>query len=266
MNNNEIEKLLKNSVKNKKILHSYMFVGSKFTKKTNIAIQFAKHILCDEYKDKPCEHCKSCIEMNSRNHPDFSVIEQQNDENSIKIEQIRKMQEDIIKKPIVSENKVYIIKNAEKMTIGAQNCLLKTLEEPPKYASIILLIEDESQILNTIKSRCIKIFFSDETVSELTEEEKEIYLKLEEIFSNIESYNLLDLLNKSELLYKNEKRIFDILDYINIILYKKINTNYENIKYIEYVEETKKRLKANANFNMSIDNLLLNIWNNNDKK
>ena len=262
MNNNEIEKILKNSVNNKKVLHSYMFVGSKYTDKKKIANKFAKHILCNSKEDKACERCKSCIEMNSGNHPDFNILELQNSENSIKIEQIRKIQEDIIKKPIISEKKIYIINNAEKMTIGAQNCLLKTLEEPSQYVTIILLVEDENLILNTIKSRCTKILFLEETINDLTEEEKEIYTQLEKIFANINSYEILDVLNKLDVLYKNEKRIFEILDYINIILYKKVQTDYKNIKYIEYVEETKKRLKSNANFNMSIDNLIFNIWNN----
>lgn len=260
MNNNEIEKLLRNSVNSKKVLHSYMFIGNKITDKNRIAIEFAKHILCLQGGDKPCNKCKSCIELDTGNHPDFKIIELEKDENSIKIEQIRKMQEDIIKKPIVSEKKVYIIKNAEKMTIGAQNCLLKTLEEPPIYVTIILLVENENLILNTIKSRCTKISFQEETLEELTEEEKEIYLELEKTFANISKYTLLDVLNKLDILYKNEKIIFEILDYINDILYKNIGKDINNIKYIEYVEETKNKLKSNANFTMSIDNLLYQIW------
>ena len=260
MKNTDIEETLRNSVKNKKILHSYMFVGSKFTNKKNIAMKFSKHILCNEENDNACNACKSCLEIDSGNHPDFTILELQKDENSIKIEQIRKLQDDIIKKPIVSDRKVYIINNAEKMTTSAQSCLLKTLEEPPKYATIILLVEDESLILNTIKSRCTKVFFSEETISEITEDEKEIYDKLEEVFGNIDNYKLLDLLNNFDLLYKNDKIILDILDYINTILFRNIEKDHRNIEYIEYVEETKKRIKANANFNMCIDNLLFNIW------
>ena len=260
MKNNEIEKILKNSIMNKKILHSYMFIGSKLSNKSNMATEFAKHILCIENNDEPCNNCKSCIEINSGNHPDFQNIKINSEENSIKIEQIRKMQEDIIKKPIVSSRKVYIIYDADTMTTGAQNCLLKTLEEPPSYATIILLVENENAILNTIKSRCTKVVFTDEEERELTQEQREIYLKLEEIFGNINKYTLLDAINKLDILYKNEKNIFDILDFINNILYKNINKNIENARYIEYVEDTKQRLKANANYNMSIDNLLYNIW------
>ena len=149
-----------------------MFLGSKFTKKEEIATQFAKNILCLK-EDISCENCDSCIKFNSKNHPDFRILTLGEEENSIKIEQIRNMQEDIIKKPIVSNRKVYIIENADKMTIGAQNCLLKTLEEPPLYITIILLIENETMILNTIKSRCTKILFTEETLEELTPENKD---------------------------------------------------------------------------------------------
>ena len=79
---------------------------------------------------------------------------------SIKIEQIRYMQEKIAEKPIASNKKVYIINNSDTMTKEAQNCLLKTLEEPPEYAVIILVLANENNMLNTIKSRCTKIMFN----------------------------------------------------------------------------------------------------------
>ena len=138
--------------------------------------------------------------------------------------------------------------------------MLKTLEEPPEYATIILLVENENIMLNTIKSRCTKIIFTEESPIDMTEQQKNTYQDLEKIFGNIDNYNLLDILNKADVLYKCEKNIFEILEYINIILYKNISKDRKNIDYIEYVEETKKRLQSNANYNMCIDNLVLNIW------
>ena len=258
MNNQEIEKLLNNLIKNNKLLHSYMFIGSKLTQKEKVSMQFAKEILCLDEKNMPCGECKSCIEIDNGNHPDFKEI--QLDENAIKIEQIRQMQDDVIKKPIISDRKVYIIKNTDRMTVGAQNCLLKTLEEPPEYVTIILLVDNENDVLNTIKSRCTKIIFKEESNIDMSDEQKNIYFELEEIFANIDNYSLLDVLNKMDILYKNEKNIFEILEYINVILYKNISNDRKMIDYIGYVEETKQRLKANANYNMCIDNLILNIW------
>ena len=122
---NEIEQLLKNSIQNNKLLHSYMFIGSKLTQKEKIAMQFAKEILCLDESNIPCEKCKSCMEINNGNHPDFKKIQLEDNENSIKIEQIRKLQEDIIRKPIISEKKVYILKNSDKMTTRSSELFTK---------------------------------------------------------------------------------------------------------------------------------------------
>lgn len=115
--------------------------------------------------------------------------------------------------------------------------------------------------MNTIKSRCTKITFTEESKEIMTEEQKNTFLELEKVFGNINSYSLLDVLNNMDILYKGEKNIFEILEYINIILYKNIAKDKRNIDYIECVEQAKQRLQANANYNMCIDNLLLNIWN-----
>lgn len=80
------------------------------------------------------------------------------------------------------------------------------------------------------------------------------------MFSNIEDYKLLDVLNRLDVLYKNKENIFELLDYINIILSNKKTKELKYIRYIEAVEQTKKNLKSNSNYDMSIDNLLYKIW------
>lgn len=92
-------------------------------------------------------------------------------------------------------------------------------------------------------------------------EKKEEYEQTLKIFSNIENYRLLDVINKLDFIYKNKEDIYDILDYINIILSSKQLENPKYIIYIEAVEQAKKSLKANSNFDMSIDNMLYKIWN-----
>ena len=134
--NDKIKKEIEKSVKETKTSHSYLFIGTEGIGKKLIAKEFAKMLLCLN-ENKYCNNCKSCIEFNSNNNPDFLYIEPK--ENSLKIEQIRELQKKIQEKPIISTNKVYIINDADKMTQEAQNCLLKTLEEPPDYATIILI-------------------------------------------------------------------------------------------------------------------------------
>ena len=153
------EKIKQNLIKileNKTIAHSYMFIGTKGIGKKEFAKEFARGILCENKEQKPCVQCKSCIEFINTNNPDYYEIGLQEDENSIKIEAIRNMQKRVQELPIVSDRKVYIIDDSELMTDQAQNCLLKTLEEPPEFVTIILIVSNENLILNTIKSRCLK--------------------------------------------------------------------------------------------------------------
>ena len=193
------------------------------------------------------------------NHPDYYELNKDSAE-SIKIDEIRALQDKVIEKPITSEKKVYVINNAENMTIEAQNCLLKTLEEPPEFVTIILVTNNENSILTTIKSRCTKFLFSEEKVSDLTEEEKSSYDALEKIFGHVEDYLSIDLLGQIDELYGDKEHILEKLDFINMILINKAKSDYKYLDYIGAAEETKKKLKANGNFDMCIDYLILKIW------
>ena len=152
--NEKTKELLVQILEQQKLSHSYLFLGKQGIGKFIIAKQWSKMILCQN-KQTGCDNCKSCIEFDSNSHPDFFIID--NEGATIKIDQIRQMQVKILEKPIVSDKKVYIINDAENMTKEAQNCLLKTLEEPPEYAIIILIGSNENSFLNTIRSRCTKI-------------------------------------------------------------------------------------------------------------
>lgn len=280
--NNKIKDFLNQSIDEKHVSHSYLFVGIDGIGKTLFAREFAKKILCLNGKGDSCE---SCIKWDSNNHPDFLQIEPEN--NTIKIEQIRSMQEEISVKPIASNKKVFLIVNSDCMTKESQNCLLKTLEEPPEYATIILTTSNESKLLNTIKSRCMKIPFQKIEENELEEyaknilnlnlskefikicegsigklleieENKEIYTEVNSLLDNIERYSFSTLINKAEILYKEREKIQEILEYINVYLYNQ--KDMKKLNCIKYVEEVKKRLLANSNYDMCIDYLLMKLW------
>lgn len=199
------------------------------------------------------------------------------------------MNSKIIEKPITSTRKVYIINNSEKMTTEAQNCLLKTLEEPPEYATIILICSNEAQMLTTIKSRCTKISFLELSNSEINtylqkatnekvsdnilklsegsiekalkiKEKEELYNNVEEIINKIENLKKCKIWASSEIIYKSTEDIFEILDYMNIMFLEKASEKIEYLNCIEIVEKAKQKLKANSNYNMTIDNLLMQIW------
>lgn len=113
LGNDKIKETLINSVKNNRASHSYLFIGIEGIGKNLIAKEFAKMILCTD-ENKYCNKCKSCIEFDTSNNPDFRIIEP--DGNSVKIDQIREFQNKVAEKPIISDRKVYIINDADKMT------------------------------------------------------------------------------------------------------------------------------------------------------
>lgn len=175
--NEKNKELLKNIISTNNIAHSYMFVGKDSIGKLLFAKEFAKAILCLS-QEKPCNKCKSCIEFETYNNPDFSILKPES--NSIKIDEIRELTKKVYEKPVVSTRKVYIINDSECMTKEAQNSLLKTLEEPPEYVTIILITSNENLFLPTIKSRCIKVTFN-----KLTNEELASILKKEYGYTSI---------------------------------------------------------------------------------
>ena len=163
--NEKNKNLLKNIIDTNNIAHSYMFIGKESIGKLLFAKEFAKAILCTA-EEKLCNQCKSCIEFDTNNNPDFSILEPEG--NAVKIDQIRELTKKVYEKPVVSNKKVYIINDSNLMTKEAQNSLLKTLEEPPEYVTIILITSNENSFLPTIKSRCTKISFNRLTNTELS--------------------------------------------------------------------------------------------------
>lgn len=257
MKNAQIEEMLKNIVKLQKVINGYIFSGIGKCQNYKFAREFAKMILCMENNDN-CM-CKSCIMFDDKNHTDFYEINKDKND-SIKIDEIRELESKINIKPITSQKKVYIINNAENMTKEAQNCLLKTLEEPPDFVTIILVVNDENNILTTIKSRCARIVFTEENKEEFTDDEKQRYLDCKRIFGNIEKYKSIDLLNKADVLYKDKENVFQNLEFINMIFFEKSKNDRKYLKYIDVIEQTKRKIKLNSNFDMCIDYLILNIW------
>lgn len=286
--NHKIKDTLEKIIESNKVSHSYLFSGIDGIGKKKIAIEFAKAVLCLNEEKKYCDNCKSCIQFDANNNPDFFLLEPTED--IIKIDQIREMQKHVIEKPIASSKKVYIIDRADTMRPEAQNCLLKTLEEPPEYVMIILISSVETNLLTTIKSRCTVMKFDKISDIELNKyltekynaqnidvesmkifqgsigkaieklEYREVYNNIKMIFENIENISKIDFLKKCEELYSQKDKIYDILDYINILFIKKAKVNNKYANCIDMIENAKKKIKYNVNFEMVLDNLIFNIW------
>jgi len=295
------KKYLTNSMRKNKINHAYMFEGIEGIGKKKFAGELSRILLNSENVDSSPDYINI--------YPDGS---------SIKIAQIRKLQTDIIIKPH-KDYKIYIINDAEKMTIEAQNALLKTLEEPPGYAIMILITSNKQALLDTIKSRCEIIKFlpislldlkkylikngvdeqraqllatfsrgSIEKALELSES-AEFAIMREDIQSYIQTIldkNIIEILEIPNNMDKYKKEVISILDMMvnyfrDMMLLKEkvdksmiINSDkiifiqnmskkitYSQVsKIIDIIEETKKKIKSNCNFNISIQVMALNIY------
>lgn len=153
----EIIRHLQNAMKTGKVSHSYIFTGRPGSGKKLLATTYAMTLQCEAGGTEPCQKCDSCKKALGKNHPDIIMVNHEKP-GTISIDEIREQViHDVAIKPYSSPHKIYIIPDAEMMTVQAQNALLKTIEEPPEYAVIMLLTSNVDALLPTIQSRCVTI-------------------------------------------------------------------------------------------------------------
>ncbi len=150
-----IKEHLLHAVEQNKVSHAYLLQGELGAGKEFIARAFATLLQCERRENNACGQCRSCKQIESKNHPDVIWVTHEKP-NTIGVEDIRtQLNQDIEIKPYYGPKKIYIISECEKMTVQAQNALLKTLEEPPSYGLIFLLTTNAEALLSTILSRCV---------------------------------------------------------------------------------------------------------------
>lgn len=148
---------LQNAITMDKISHAYILNGPDKAGKKMIAEAFAMTLQCEKKEKNPCLECHSCKQAINYNQPDIIYVQHEKP-NTISVDDIRnQVNHDIDVKPYGSQYKIYIVDEAEKMNIQAQNALLKTIEEPPAYAVILLLTSNADAFLPTIRSRCVTL-------------------------------------------------------------------------------------------------------------
>lgn len=168
---------LQNAISLDKVSHAYILEGEDGMGKNLLASAFAQTLQCKNSSVEPCMECQSCKQALSGNQPDIIRISHEKP-NSIGVEDIREqLWGDILIKPYSSPYKIYIVDEAEKMTVQAQNALLKTIEEPPTYGVILLLTANSGMFLPTIISRCVTLKLKplrDEQIKKYLMEKKQI--------------------------------------------------------------------------------------------
>ena len=151
----QLKEHLQNAIATNKVSHAYIINGERNAGKEFIARVFAMTLQCEKGEAEPCGECHSCKQALGNNQPDIIYISHEKP-NTIGVEDIRvQINGDIAIKPYSSPRKIYVINEGEKMTPQAQNALLKTLEEPPEYAVILILTTNVEALLPTVLSRCV---------------------------------------------------------------------------------------------------------------
>ncbi len=314
-----LKEQLQRSLQEGNISHAYIINGELRSGKEFIAKIFAAALQCNHETDKPCQNCPACAKSFSDNHPDIIMVTHEKP-NVIGVEDIRtKINNDIVIKPYHGPYKIYIMNEAEKMTVQAQNALLKTLEEPPAYAVIILLTTSMEALLPTIISRCVNLSMKpvpNGILKEFIMREMRVpdykadiavafargnlgrakVMVANEDFDKIrdDAVSLMKYIGEmehSEIMdaIKNIKDYkFDVEDYLDIItiwyrdvlLFKATNdvnglifkneiqyikrvakkTSYEGVeRIVEALEKAKERIKANVQFELIMELLLITI-------
>lgn len=318
----QLKEHLQNAISMNKVSHAYIINGERSSGKEFIAKVFAAALQCEKGGTEPCGECHSCKQALSGNQPDIIFVSHDKP-NTIGVEDIRgQINNDIAIKPYSSPRKVYIMNEGEKMTVQAQNALLKTLEEPPEYAVILILTANVDSLLPTILSRCVVLNMkpvSDDKVKKYLMEElavpdykanicvafargnigKAKMLATSEEFEKVkeEAVTLVKYINDMEIseIVKAIKKIseykFDVTDYLDILsvwyrdvlLFKATKdanslifkdelqyirkvadrSTYEGIETIvKALQQAKRRLEANVNFDLTMELLLLTIQEN----
>ncbi len=147
-------------VQKKRLAHAYLFVGPQGVGKGKTALNVAKFINCEQQQENGnfCDACPECVKINGGNHPDIHVIETQENE-SIKVDQIRELLNQVKLRPFQATRKVFIIRDIEKFTLESSSALLKTLEEPTQNSLLLLTTSVLEKILSTVRSRCHVMHF-----------------------------------------------------------------------------------------------------------
>ena len=152
--------VLRRSLQLGKTAHAYIFDGPSGCGKKKTALSLIQGLFCSAADDDACGICVSCRKVATENHPDIHMVEPSTGKRDITIQQLRDAQRLLAMRPYEAQRSACVIDPADRMNTNSANSFLKTLEEPPGNAIIILITENADSLLPTIRSRCRMIHFA----------------------------------------------------------------------------------------------------------
>ena len=244
------------------IFHAYIIEGDTCVDKVHFAKEMLKAILCKEAPGDGCGQCLSCRKIDHDNYEDLFFLE--SDGLSVKDDAVLQMQEKLKLIPAGGERNLAIIKDADTMTVRAQNRLLKTLEEPPAGTVILLLSENKENLLETIRSRCV--------CYQLSSLGRDAGLQMEKadavMEGLLEGYNFFKMKECLAKHVKSREDAFQVLDglermYRDFLVEKDLRGRLlrkEDIfHHIALIEEARRDLVMKVNYNYAMKNLIIKI-------
>lgn len=277
MASSDVLERFKRLIAAKRLAHAYLFAGPADTGKMETALAVAQLVNCEDIAHAPCGTCGQCRKIAAGIHPDMHIITVLEDENSILIEQIRHMLGRAALRAFEARTKVFILRDAHRMTTEASNALLKTLEEPAPNTLMILTTCVPEACLGTVKSRChtVKFFRTTEPLPKERERVLDVFLSRvphEDYLKSLStdkaqvSAAMLTLLGflRDAMLYKNGVQAQD-LAYKNRLndLKKMSERNMEDLCAVNaQIVRVKSLAGENLNVKMALSLVRERLWGN----
>jgi len=250
--------LISKAINSKKIAHAYIFSGKNHQNLIELVQVFAKLLLCESLNGM--DNCQNCQVFEHNQHPDYRIWQPEGEKNkSLKLAQVKDLISVNQKKPITSKHQVLVLDQINLLSREGCNALLKTLEEPAKYATIIITVDSFDNVLPTIISRC-------QLIQLKTEEEKKEKAVSEEIIPN--SYSQAANFAK-EYETKTKEELIDFLKSIQHYLWERVKNDYseqlffeQKIEVIAKIEDYLKYLDGYVNQKLILDNFFVLLFEN----
>lgn len=232
-----------------KVRHAYLITGAEGVGRETLALAFVKALNCTNPPSKGdfCGQCQTCRQIEAQAFPDLSILRVEEGARELKIEQVRAMQQSLALAPYQSKYRIVLIPDFQRATLGASNALLKSLEEPPSRAILILTADARESLLETIASRCELVRLRPMRIDDLAKELQETHG-----LSEVESRKLAQLaggrvgtamhyLRDEDLLEKYN----DALDQLEEILGFNLRGR---LKYVEKLQKAKGQARETYSF------------------